>query len=174
IPRNPLSPQGGTDAPVTICQDPPCPRTNGDPGVPLGVLGSPSRTIGMSGGTDAPVVIGTNGGTDAPVVIGTNGGTDAPVIICQNPPCPTTNGDPDVPLGALVSTSDSSLYNFSNPACASQILVLGSPRGRTLLAVEFSGGGRIAPAGRVTVPAGLERTEAIAAAGSTFLEAACR
>jgi hypothetical protein len=181
-----VQPDGGTDAPVTICSEPPCPRSNGSPGTPHRA----TARIGTNGGTDAPIIIcqdppciQTNGEPDVPLgamagsssTIGTSGGTDAPVTICQDPPCPVKiNGDPDVPLGAVISSSDSSLYTFSNPGCGSQILVFGSPRGRTLLALEFDGTGRIAPAGNVTVPSGLERTEAVASAGSSFLEAACR
>ena len=164
IPRNPLSSQGGTDAPIVpphtnggtdapviICQNPPCPQTNGAPDVPLGPSTGSSSTVG------------------------TTGGTDAPVIICQEPPCiQKPDVALDVPLAAMISSSSPSLSVFSDPACGSQILLIGSPRGRTLQAVEFAGAGRITPAGRVRVPAGLTPMESIAGSGSTLLEAACR
>jgi hypothetical protein len=164
VPRNPLSSQGGTDAPIVpphtnggtdapviICNNPPCPQTNGAPDVPLGPVGGASGTVGPTGGTDAPV------------------------IICTEQPCPPkTDVVIDVPFAALISSSSPSLSVFSDPACGSQILLIGSARGRMLQAVEFAGAGRITPAGRVRIPSGLTPAEAIAGSGSTLLEAACR
>jgi hypothetical protein len=66
------------------------------------------------------------------------------------------------------------LFVFSDSACDAQILLLASPHGSTLLAMEFAGSGRVSPLGRVTIPTGLAPADAVAAAGSRFLESSCR
>jgi hypothetical protein len=53
-------------------------------------------------------------------------------------------------------------------------LLLGSLHGNTLLAVEFASSGRVSALGRLVIPSGMARADAVAAAGARFLESSCR
>jgi len=126
------------------------------------------------GGTDAPIIIPRD-----PPPINTTGGTDAPIIIPRDPPPISPSGGTDAPVvhgssSGSGSSSSQALVVFSDPSCATQILLIGSTHGHVLLAVEFAGAGRVSPLGRFVIHPEIAREDAVSAAGSRYLDAACR
>jgi hypothetical protein len=163
LPIGSYSPQGGSDVPVGIT--PGEPSTNGGTDVPIGIILPPDDPPRPNGGSDAPIIICTGNGCPP------QGDSQAPV---DDDPSPT--GGSDVPIIGTnsFSTSSPGLFVVSEPSCGAQLVLVGSPSGRTLLAVQFTGSGRVSVLGRMTIPPGVTTTDAATAAGARFLEAVCR